>query len=71
MAAFLRERLLEMSDPYECYVCKPCGKIAASTTVCHICGQETLEKIALPFAFKLLLYEIQALGIKTKLNFSE
>ncbi|EJW03932.1 DNA-directed RNA polymerase II subunit RPB2, partial [Edhazardia aedis USNM 41457] len=59
---FLKERLFEVSDKYEIAVCRLCGFM---TTTCN-CGGETV-KIDVPYAFKLLVQELNAMNIN--LNF--
>ena len=63
VSRFLRERLFDVSDYFEIYTCI-CGNIPHSSTICNVCGNKKIVKVALPFACKLLFQELIALGIK-------
>ncbi|KAF7692250.1 DNA-directed RNA polymerase II subunit RPB2 [Cucumispora dikerogammari] len=72
LSGFLRERLLEMSDKFECSVCHRCGII---TNACKMClnsnsgdGEEGLRRIVIPYAFKLFVQEMMSLGVLIKIN---
>jgi len=70
----LKDRLVVSSDCYEMYVCDYCGntaiaKVRNSSFECKICGQEEhISKIKIPYAFKLLMQELQAIGIGVWIN---
>ncbi|MHA2364165.1 MAG: DNA-directed RNA polymerase subunit B, partial [Candidatus Hodarchaeales archaeon] len=73
-ALLLKERLLEESDKIEIYICENCGLIAdhnnrTGQTSCKVCGtQDTnISKIAISYAFKLLLQELMSMTIKPSL----
>lgn len=77
-ALLLKERLLEESDKINVYVCEKCGLIASynqrsDQTVCHHCGttDTDISKIAISYAFKLLLQELMSLTIKPSLILEE
>ena len=63
-SAFLKERLFEMSDPYQVIVCNKCGIIVPSKNECKGCEQDLVSKVNLPYASKLLIQELQSMGIK-------
>ncbi len=69
MAQFLKERFVETSDIYFVHVCNSCGLFASKMInkdiyVCQSCRNYTdVSKIAIPYAFKLLLQELQAISI--------
>jgi DNA-directed RNA polymerase II subunit RPB2 len=65
---FLKERLFEKSDPYQIYVCNSCGNIATSQTECKVCDTDIISKTNCPFAAKLLIQEIIAMGIKVNIK---
>jgi DNA-directed RNA polymerase subunit B len=61
------------SDKILLPVCAKCGAIGIEDelrgkTYCPLCGTEEVEPIEVSYAFKLLLEELQALHISTKLN---
>ena len=67
VSSFLRERLFNMSDPYKVTVCEKCGSIASDPDVCRKCDEDRLVSVNIPFACKLLLQELNAMGIKTSI----
>lgn len=75
-AQFLKERLFEVSDAFEVCVCGKCGNFAQKTETlqedvqkyCRKCQtHENIHELKMPYAFKLLLQEINSMGIKTQL----
>ena len=73
-ALLLKERLLEESDKIEIYICETCGLIAdhnvrTGQTSCKVCqsSDTSISKIAVSYAFKLLLQELQSMVIKPSL----
>lgn len=71
-AAFLKERLMDVSDSYTCFVCDKCGLLAISgpdILSCKGCNnQVSISKIQVPYAFKLLLQELMAMNIAPRLR---
>jgi DNA-directed RNA polymerase beta subunit len=71
---FLLDRLVNNSDCYEMYVCNYCGNTAIATLStkrfeCKLCQQDNaISKIKIPYAFKLLMQELQACGIGVWFN---
>jgi len=68
ISSFLRERMFDMSDKYEVAVCTNCGVYGCSTKCCHSCKSESISLVDIPYACKLLLQELNAMGIKTSLK---
>ena len=77
MGQFLKERLVECSDLYHVHVCSECGLFAAKMLNkdvyrCQSCdGQRkdyTTHKIAIPYAFKLLIQELEAINILPRIK---
>ena len=73
-ALLLKERLLDESDKIEIYICERCGLIAdhnnrTGQTACKVCGTQdtSISKIAVSYAFKLLLQELVSMSIKPSL----
>lgn len=70
---FLKERFMECSDNYRIFVCKKCGMMAVANPErdiynCKACKNVThFAELRVPYAFKLLLQEVQTMGIGTKL----
>lgn len=65
-ANFLRERLYNLSDPYDIYVCDDCGAMVNNKNECMMCKSDKCSKIKMAYACKLLFQELQALGISIK-----
>jgi DNA-directed RNA polymerase II subunit RPB2 len=66
---FLKERFMECSDNYRVFICKNCGLIATvnpdkSIYTCKVCkNTSNFAEIRIPYACKLLMQEIQTMGI--------
>lgn len=68
----LKERLLDESDKTSLLVCNNCGSIGyrdfvKNREVCPLCTDSKLDSVEMSYAFKLLLDEIQSLGIFPRL----
>lgn len=80
-AHVLQDRLHDQSDAFACVACSSCGDFASSASCadaekedngyfCHRCGTgKNCLPIKIPFAFKLLMQEINGCGIETKFHF--
>ena len=81
---FLKERLVDTSDIYTCYVCNKCGLIASKKMdkdiyICHSCNKLTenegemsyATKISLPYGFKLLIQELMAINILPRIRVND
>lgn len=67
-SSFLKERMFDMSDKYELYVCSTCGTIVNNKKECMQCGHDQTDITYIPYACKLLFQELQAMGTKITLN---
>lgn len=67
VSKFIRERMFELSDYFIIYVCKVCGVISNNVTRCHMC-ERPVYKCTMPYAAKLLLQELNGMGIKTSIE---
>ncbi|KAI5148248.1 DNA-directed RNA polymerase II subunit RPB2 [Enteropsectra breve] len=74
-AAFLKERLMDVSDSQSYYVCEKCGLIAISgkgILECRGCANTSeIGMIKIPYAFKLLLQELMAMNIAPRMKLEE
>ena len=61
---FLKERLFENSDPYQVSVCGTCGNFATTKEYCKHCDTDVVSRVNLPYASKLLIDELKAMGIR-------
>lgn len=68
VSKFINERMFESSDFFYIYVCSQCKIISANIKECHVCGKATINKCNIPYACKLLLQELNGMGIKTLLE---
>lgn len=66
-AKFLQERLYEQSDKYDITICDKCGNFATSKTECRACETDQVSRVKCPYTTKLLLQELAAMLIKTKI----
>ena len=65
---FLKERLFDCSDPYQIIVCDQCGMITTSPDECSSCRKDKVTTCNMPYAAKLLLQELMAMGIKVSIK---
>jgi DNA-directed RNA polymerase II subunit RPB2 len=65
---FLQERLFEQSDKYSVSICNNCGNFSTSHTECRSCETDQVTRVKLPYVSKLLLQELNAMMIKTKIT---
>jgi DNA-directed RNA polymerase II subunit RPB2 len=69
---FLKERLYDSSDPYILPVCRECGLFArniknSKQMRCDVCDNtKTIEHVKIPYAFKLLIQELQSIHIAAR-----
>jgi DNA-directed RNA polymerase II subunit RPB2 len=68
ISAFLKERLFDLSDPYQLDICPECGTMVNSSEGCMMCGHDITTKVNMPYACKLLFQELQAMGVKINLK---
>jgi DNA-directed RNA polymerase II subunit RPB2 len=73
-SAFLKERLLDVSDAFRIHICEICGlmtpvaKLEAQQVECRPCKNKTkIAQIILPYAAKLLFQELAAMNVATRL----
>jgi DNA-directed RNA polymerase II subunit RPB2 len=80
VAEFLRDRLLDNSDPSMLTLCGACGLLAqpeaegthvrGRRALCKNCGHGLqVRDMRSPFAFRLLLQELQAMGLAVRFDF--
>lgn len=72
---FLKERMLDMSDRYAMHVGRKDGLISAvnkEKNICETFSEDRCEKdvseVRIPYGFKLLSQELQAMAIATRLQ---
>ena len=79
LSQFAKECMMEKSDTYRWGVCRHCGILAnyapkRNIIECLNCGLQDISVIETPYAFKLLIQEMEAMGIQIRLsdeNFAE
>lgn len=64
---FLKERLFDVSDPFQISVCRKCGVLASSTKECQCCKGDSVVSCNTPYASKLLFTELGGVCLKPKL----
>ncbi len=68
VSSFVKERMFTMSDPYSVIVCDQCGFIMSGVNACRMCSTSQMSEVAIPYACKLLLQELNAMCIKTTIE---
>lgn len=73
MAQFAKEAMMEKADKYTWAVCKHCGvlaKYAPSRNIaeCMGCKSSQVSVISTPYSFKLLMQELEAMGVQMRLS---
>lgn len=84
MAKYLKEKLMDVSDPYSVFVCDICGLFAtrmirnentnqsaeSDVYFCPACSNKTnITKVNIPYAFKLVIQEMLAMNIAARIRF--
>lgn len=64
---FLKERLFDVSDPFQISLCKKCGIATNNTKECQSCKGNDIKYCNLAYASKLLTQELTALGLKVSM----
>jgi DNA-directed RNA polymerase II subunit RPB2 len=68
-AAFTKERLMDVSDPFPTGICKTCGTLAVVNPQggiysCGSCGNKTdFVQKTIPYAMKLSMQELEAMHV--------
>ncbi len=75
-AMLLHEKMIEDSDKTVELVCEKCGVIAINDEIrhkryCPLCKSAAVYPVEMSYGFKLLLDELKALGIMSKLNLAD
>lgn len=73
-SAFLKERLLDVSDAFRVHICEICGlmtpvaKLSQGQFECRPCRNKTkIAQIVIPYAAKLLFQELAAMNVATRM----
>ena len=64
---FLKERLFEQSDKYTVGICDKCGNFATENKLCRACNTDKISHVNMPYVSKLVIQELNAMCIKTKI----
>jgi DNA-directed RNA polymerase II subunit RPB2 len=73
MANLIKEFMMEKADKYQWAVCRHCGTVATynlsrSIIGCGGCGLADVAIINTPYSMKLLIQELEAMGIQMRLS---
>jgi len=73
ISLFMKESMMERSDKFSYAVCRRCGVLAIynpskSIRECKNCDKDELVVVETPYAFKLLIHELEAMGIQPRFN---
>ena len=72
-SAVLHERMMISSDAYDAPICKQCGIIGTAISdimgeyFCNVCNSKDIEIVKMPYAGKLLMQELMAMGVSPKI----
>lgn len=73
-SAFLKERLLDVSDAFRVHICEICGlmtpiaKLKEGQIECRPCRNKTkIAQVVIPYAAKLLFQELGAMNVATRM----
>lgn len=61
---FLRERMFDLSDPFYVLVCPRCKVISNYKQECHLCKENNLANVSIPYVTKLIFQYLEACGMK-------
>jgi DNA-directed RNA polymerase II subunit RPB2 len=73
LSEFTKERFMECSDSFPCWVCRECGLLAVANPksniwTCNGCNNTTdFSQIHMPYASKLLLQELESMCITSRI----
>jgi DNA-directed RNA polymerase II subunit RPB2 len=76
-SVFTKERLMDVSDPFETGICRGCGSLATLNEVdslyeCKICDTHVgFAKKTIPYAVKLWMQELEAMHISPRMMFGK
>ena len=73
LSQFVKECMMEKSDKYTWSVCKHCGTLAVynpkrGLQECTGCKRSDLTVIETPYTFKLLIQELEAMGLQMRIS---
>lgn len=73
LAQFIKESMMEKSDKYRWGVCRFCGVLAKYTPAegiveCVSCDRQDIVVVETPYSFKLLVQEMESMGIQIRLS---
>jgi DNA-directed RNA polymerase III subunit RPC2 len=64
----LNERLLISSDMFAADICHVCGNLGYNNRCTYCKAKGTTSKVNMPYAFKLLIQELQGMGVSLRLS---
>jgi DNA-directed RNA polymerase II subunit RPB2 len=73
LAQFIKESMMERSDKYRWLTCKHCGVLmhyteTLSQLYCRSCQHSEFNMIETPYAMKLLVQEMEAMGLSVRIS---
>lgn len=70
-SAVLKERLYDVSDPFQMPICCKCGIITSTSTMCQGCNSDNVRICRIPYAAKQLIMELSCLNMELRFKPSE
>jgi len=73
ISLFMKESMMERSDKFSWAVCRRCGTLAIynpskSIRTCKNCDKDEIVVVETPYAFKLLVQELETMNIQPRFN---
>ena len=73
ISMFTRESMMERSDKFRWCICKRCGTLPVYSTkldssICKNCNYNDIAVIETPYSFKLLMQELETMGLQMRIN---
>lgn len=72
-ASLLTERLMISSDQFNVFICNTCGFIGyeGHCSYCHPTLNDTMCKVKMPYACKLMLQELHSMNIRAQIKLKD
>ena len=73
-SAFLKERMLDVSDNFRVFICRQCGLICTANPdknifKCTACKNNAdITQVRIPYAMKLLIQELMTMGVAPRIT---
>ena len=72
-SVFLKERMIDVSDHFKCFICNKCGLICTANPErniykCNNCKNNAeISQVRIPYAMKLLMQELMSMSVAQRI----